>query len=123
MVRPSPADCSLNPPNFTAPPLVSLELVCAVALAPTPARNATPISATTVRLRRRTGHLPRARRRHRRLAGRAPPAADGLVEHSGDPVGLLAEGHDGNGHRGEHETGLIWILALDEWQQREQAAA
>src|SRR2546423_2028697 len=53
IVMPSPDDCSLKPPNVTAPLPVSLGPVCALALAPMPARNATPTSAASARLRRR----------------------------------------------------------------------
>src|SRR5947207_7408318 len=103
---PSPDDCSLKPPNFT-PPLVSLdvELVCAVAFAPMPARNATPMRAASVRLRRRTGHLL--------LARRPPPTPDRFVEHAGETVRLPAQRDDRHCDTGEDESRLVGVLALD----------
>src|SRR4051812_14770050 len=64
-VAPSPEDCSAKPPNVVPPPMSLLlsVLVWADALAPTPARNATPTSATRTRLCRRTGDLPTPGRR------------------------------------------------------------
>src|SRR5258706_11953493 len=77
-VTPSPDDCSLNPPKDADPLLPAVVLVCAVAFAPMAARNATPASARSVRLRRRTDDLS-----YLRLARRPPATTDALVEHSG----------------------------------------
>src|SRR6478736_1952301 len=103
---PSPDDCRANPPKVVSP-MVLLPVLCADAFAPTPARKATPTSATRMRLCRRTGDLPTSCRRIAgdgcgcRLTRRTSPVAEGLVQHPGETVRLLPERDDRNGNTGE----------------------
>src|SRR5436190_13981915 len=96
-VAPSPDDWSAKPPNDAPLLVVPSLLVCADALAPTPARNATPTSATRTRLCRRTRDLSRSGGSVAgdggplRFSCRPSATAHRLVQHPGESVRVLAQ--------------------------------